>query len=106
VADAYCLKPVIRRDTRFHDQLSDAAASAPRNLAEGFGRVYHPEFARFAIIAKASEQEVLNHFIAAHQRGLLTDQELDHGDHAARRALKVVNGLIAYLESTPKWGRD
>ena len=106
VADAYCLKPPIRRDFKFHDQLSDAAASAPRNIAEGFGRVYHPEFARFAIIAKASEQEVLNHFIAAHQRGLLTDQELDQGDHAARRALKVINGLIAYLESTPDWGRD
>ena len=106
VADGYCLKPAIRRDFKFHDQLSDAAASAPRNIAEGFGRVYHPEFARFAIIAKASEQEVLNHLIAAHTRGLLSDQELDLGDHAARRALKVLNGLIAYLESTPEWGRD
>ena len=69
-------------------------------------RRVRPEFAQFAIIAKASEHEVLNHFIDAHQRRYITDMELDLGDHAVRRALKVLNGLIAYLESTPNWGRD
>src|SRR5688572_31141678 len=54
-----CERPAIATDLKFHDQLSDAAASGPRNIAEGFGRYYHPEFARFARIAKASEQEVL-----------------------------------------------
>jgi four helix bundle protein len=105
LAHGYAQRPAIQRDFKFHGQLVDAAASAPRNIAEGFGRVYHPEFARFAIIAKASEHEVLNHFIDAHQRRYLTDMELDRGDHAARRAIKVLNGLIAYLEATPNWGR-
>jgi four helix bundle protein len=105
LAHGYCERPAIQRDFKFRNQLIDAAASAPRNIAEGFGRVYHPEFARFAIIAKASEQEVLNHFIDAHQRGYINDAELDRGDHAARKALKVLNGLIAYLEATPNWGR-
>lgn len=105
LAHSYCERPAIQRDRKFCDQLMDSAASAPRNIAEGFGRVYHPEFARFAIIAKASEQEVLNHFIDAHHRRYITDIELDRGDHAARKALKVLNGLIAYLEATPDWGR-
>ena len=105
LAHGYCERPAIQDDFKFRQHLVDAAASAPRNIAEGFGRVYHPEFARFAIIAKASEQEVLNHFIDAHQRRYLTDQELDRGDHAARKAIKVLNGLIAYLEATPNWGR-
>ena len=105
LAHGYCQRPAIQRDFKFREQLVDAAASAPRNIAEGFGRVYHPEFARFAIIAKASEQEVLNHFIDAHQRRYLTDVELDCGDHAARKAIKVLNGLIAYREATPNWGR-
>ena len=106
IANVYCEKPVIRRDFKFRDQLADAAASAPRNIAEGFGRVYHPEFARFAIIAKASEQEVLNHLIDAHKRHYIDDAEYDRGDHAARKALKVLNRLIDYLESTPAWGRE
>jgi four helix bundle protein len=105
VVHAYCERPAIERDFKFREQLVDAAASAPRNIAEGFGRVYHPEFARFAIIAKASEHEVLNHLIDAHQRRYITDAELDRGDQAARKALKVLNGLIAYLEATADWGR-
>lgn len=105
LTDGFCDKPVIQRDFKFRNQLLDSAASAPRNIAEGFGRVYHPEFARFALIAKASEQEVLNHLIDAHKRRYITDTEFDQGDHAVRKALKVLNGLIRYLESTPDWGR-
>ena len=106
LADGYCQKPAIRRDVRFRDQLSDAACSAPRNIAEGFGRKSHRDFAKFAIIARASEQEVLNHFIAAHEKGYLDATEFDRGDHAVRKAVRVLNGLIAYLESTPDWGRQ
>jgi four helix bundle protein len=101
----YCAKPPIRRDHRFHDNLSDAASSAPRNIAEGWGRKYHREFARFAIIARGSEQEVLASLHEGHERGFISASELDAGDHAARKALKVLNGLINYLESTPDWGR-
>ena len=57
MVDRLCERPAIATDVKFHGQLSDAAASGPRNIAEGFGRYYHPEFARFARIAKSSEQE-------------------------------------------------
>jgi four helix bundle protein len=97
----YCEKPGIKRNFKFHDQLADAAASAPRNIAEGFGRKSHREFSRFAYIARGSEHEVLNSLVEAHQKGLITDEELDRGDHAVRKALKVLNGLINYLNSTP-----
>jgi four helix bundle protein len=101
----YCEKPAIKRDFRFHDNLADAASSAPRNIAEGYGRKYHREFARFAIIARASEQEVLECLAEARDRGYIDTIEFDAGDHAARKALKVLNRFIAYLESTPDWGR-
>ena len=100
VADTYCAKPAIASRFKFRDQLADAASSAPRNIAEGFGRKSHRDFARFAIIARGSEQEVLNHFIEAHEKGYIDAIEYDRGDHAARKAIKVLNGLIAYLEST------
>jgi four helix bundle protein len=101
----YCAKSAIRGDFRFRNNLVDAASSAPRNIAEGYGRKYHREFARFAIIARGSEREVLECLGEAHERGLISASEFDAGDHAARKALSVLNGLIAYLEATPDWGR-
>ena len=41
----------------------------------------------------------------ARDRGYIDAIEFDAGDHAARKALKVLNRLIAYLEATPDWGR-
>jgi four helix bundle protein len=101
----YCARDSIRRDFKLRDQLADAASSAPKNIAEGFGRKTHREFARFCYIARGSEQEILDSFIEAHQKGYINDQELDQGDHAVRKALKVLNRFIAYLESTPDWGQ-
>jgi len=45
--------PVIH-DRRFRDQVRDAASSVTRNIAEGFGRYRHREFAQFASIARGS----------------------------------------------------
>lgn len=71
----------------------------------GFGRSYHPEAARFARIAKGSEVEVLNHFIDAHDKGFLSDEESARHEHAVKKALKAVNGWIRYLEDTPDFGK-
>jgi four helix bundle protein len=105
-ADRLCAKDVIKRDFKFRDQLADAAASGPRNIAEGFGRFHHPDFAKFARIAKASEHEVLNHLRHARAKAYITQGELDDGLHAARKALKAVNGLIRYLDATPDYGKQ
>ena len=88
-------------DFKFRDQLRDSARSAPRNIAEGFGRFKHKEFAQFARVAKGSEAEVLNHFIDAVESGYMSKEEFPRFEHAARKALKAVNGLIHYLETTP-----
>ena len=105
VANGYCEKPELKRDLKLRAQLADAASSAPKNIAEGFGRKTHREFARYCYIARGSEQEVLDSFIEAHQKRHISDVEFDAGDHAVRRALKVLNRLIAYLDSTPNWGQ-
>jgi four helix bundle protein len=105
VANECCEKKALRRDFKLRTQLSDAASSAPKNIAEGFGRKSHREFARFCYIARGSEQEVLDSFIEAHQKRYISSIELDRNDHAARKALKVLNGLITYLDSTPDWGQ-
>jgi four helix bundle protein len=101
LALAICRQPRVRQDWKFRSQLEDASASAPRNIAEGFGRFHHKEFARFVVIARASEQEVLNHFHDAVAREYLAAAALPAHVVAARRALKAASGLIRYLESTP-----
>jgi four helix bundle protein len=94
-------RPQVQRDFKFRDQLWDSARSAPRNIAEGFARFKHKEFAQFARVAKGSEGEVLNHFIDAVDSGYLTKEEFGRFEHAAKKALKAVNGLIRHLETTP-----
>jgi four helix bundle protein len=101
LADAFLAKPDVVRRFKFCDQLSDAAHSGPRNIAEGFARFRHKEFAQFVRVAKGSVAEVLNHFVDARDLRLLSDEEFIHAEHTARRALKAANGLIRYLESTP-----
>jgi len=99
--DLFLLSPDFRRHYKFCDQLSDAVRSAPRNIAEGFARFKHKEFAQFVRIAKGSEAEVLNHLIDARDQRLITDDEFLLAEHLIKRALKAANGLIRYLESTP-----
>ena len=48
----------IKRELRFRSQIIDAAASAARNVAEGFGRYNPTEIARFLDVSRASALEV------------------------------------------------
>jgi len=99
--DEFLERPNVKSKYRLRDQLSDAARSAPSNIAEGFGKFGNKEFARFARIAKGSEVEVINHLIDLHDQRLISEDELLVTEHMARRALKAVVGLIRHLESTP-----
>jgi four helix bundle protein len=89
------------KDFKLHGQIREAARSAPRNIAEGFDRYTHRDFARFVRIAKASEVELLNHFQEAFDSGHMTAVERRDLEHAAKEAIKAANGLTRYLESTP-----
>jgi four helix bundle protein len=99
--DEYLERPNVKRRYRLHDQLSDAVRSGPANIAEGFGKYGNKEFARFARIAKGSEVEVLNHLIDLRDQKLISEDELMLAEHAARKAINAVVGLIRHLETTP-----
>ena len=94
-------QPDVARDFKFREQLLDASRSAPRNIAEGFARYKHKEFAQFVRIAKGSVAEVLNHFIDAVDNGYLSPADFPRYEHACKKALAAINGLIRYLETTP-----
>ena len=101
LVDLFLLSPDFRQHFKFSEQLDDAVRSGPRNIAEGFGRYRHKEFAQFVRIAKGSESEVLNHLIDAYDQGLITRDEFAHAEAIARRAMKAATGLIRYLETHP-----
>ena len=94
-------RPDVQRDFKFRDQVTDAARSAPRNIAEGFARYKHKEFAQFVRVAKGSMGEVLDAFVDAVDNGYLTPAEFAEHEHACKKALSAITGLIRYLESTP-----
>ena len=84
-------------DLKFRDQIRDAAASAPRNIAEGFGRYRPREFARFLHIARGSLHETRHHLHDALQRSYLTAGEHDRLIHLSDRALGASTALLRYL---------
>jgi four helix bundle protein len=88
-------------DFKFRDQLRDASRSAPRNIAEGFARYRHKEFAQFVRVAKGSMAEVLDAFIDAVDSGYLPAEDFPRHERACKQALAAINGLIRYLESNP-----
>src|SRR5687768_4978985 len=70
-----CRRATAARDYKLHDQVREAARSAPRNIAEGFGRYRHREFAQFVRIARGSELELVNHLQEAFDSGYLNEEE-------------------------------
>ena len=90
-------KTEVKRDFLFCNQIRDAAASAPRNIAEGFGRRSHADFARFLDVARGSLAECQNHLVDAVDRGYLSQQEFVSLNALAERASGAVAGLQRYL---------
>jgi len=93
-------RPVVNGDVRFCSDLRDAAASAPRNIAEGFGRRTHAEFARFLDVARASLMECQNHLEDAVDRHYIARDECDQLLTLARRTGGAVAALQRYLRGS------
>jgi four helix bundle protein len=89
--------PQVRTDLRFREQVRDAAASAPRNIAEGFGRRSHREFAHFLDIARGSLMECQNHLQDAVDRGYLAQNDFNALNTLAQRTCGAVARLQRYL---------
>jgi len=85
------------QDLKFREQIRDAAASAPRNIAEGFGRYRPREFSRFLHIARGSLHETRHHLHDALQRSYLAADKHDRLVHLSDRAIGASTGLLRYL---------
>jgi len=82
------------RDFKYRDQIEDSAASAARNIAEGFGRFRPGDFARFLEIARASLDETRNHLIDGRDRGYLDNPLYSRLQNLTRAARKSTTNLM------------
>jgi len=88
----------VSRDFEFRDQIRNAAASAPRNIAEGFGRYAPRDFSHYLRIANGSLMETSNHLQDGVDRGYFTPEQIADLQTVARRASAATTHLIRYLQ--------
>jgi four helix bundle protein len=89
----------ITRDFELRDQLRRSAASAPRNIAEGFGRYLPGDFARYLRFANGELKETYDALQDGFDRGHFTRDDVLRLQRLAKRASKASTSLIAYLRT-------
>jgi four helix bundle protein len=95
-----------KADRDFCHDIRRSSRSAPANIAEGFGRETHREFAHYLSIARASLLETDNHLQDACDCEYLTEAERQRLSALATRALKTATRLQSYLLRTPDRRRN
>jgi four helix bundle protein len=92
------------RDFEYCRQIRKSSSSAPRNLAEGFGRYLPGDFSKFVRIALGSLNETRDHLDAGLERRYLTAETHTELTVLARRATGTSVNLAKYLDRCKhKW---
>jgi four helix bundle protein len=94
-----CEQDPIAHDFGRRRQIEEAAARTTAHIAEGFGRFYPADFARFCGIARASLMESQNHLIDFVHKKYISEQRREALNKPAETALEEVSGLMEYLQS-------
>jgi four helix bundle protein len=89
----------VRRDEDFYRQIRNAASSAPRNIAEGFGRYQPAEFSQYLRIANGSLLETANHIQDGRDRGYFDTRSVEPLLALVRRASAATTRLLRYLRT-------
>jgi four helix bundle protein len=87
-----------RQDFEFRKQLREAASAAPRLMAEGFGRYYPAEFARYLRLANGELSEILESLDDGVHRGHFTCDQIVPIQRLAKRSSKAACRLVIYLD--------
>jgi four helix bundle protein len=95
------------KDFEYCRQIRRSASSAPRNIAEGFGRFLPGDFARFIRTARGSLEETQDHLDAGRERGYMTVEAHAEMRRLAHRALGASTRFILYLDrAAADWKKD
>ena len=88
-------------DLRFCSQAHDAASSMTRNIAEGFGRYHHKEFAQFLSFARGSAFELGDCLKDGVSRGYWSKDSTKDAVVLCERTIAALTRLINYLRAHP-----
>ena len=89
----------VNRDFDFRNQIRDAADSAERNVAEGFGRYNPSVFATFLDFSRGSACETKSLLKKGLACGYFSADDFERLDCLATRALQAVASFQRYLRS-------
>lgn len=87
-----------KRDFEFRKQIRESAASAPRLMAEGFGRYYPAEFARYLRLANGELAETIESLDDGVDRSHFTKEQIIPLQRLAKRSSKAATRLAADLD--------
>jgi four helix bundle protein len=90
---AITARPAVSRHRRYCDQVEDAVSSGCSNVAEGFARYEHADFARYLSYSLASLNEVQDRLDEARVRHFVTEEEFGALWHLSVRAIRAVTEL-------------
>ena len=97
VIDLVRRTPLAARDFKFAAQLTDAAASVPSNITEGFHRFRATEFAQFLRYARGSLAEAEKRLQTGVRKHYFRQGEVDPLLRLARRLGKGLTNFGEYL---------
>jgi four helix bundle protein len=89
----------VARDFKFRNQIRGSSASAPSNIAEGFGRYYPKENVPYVNTAKASLEETQNHLLHGQRRRYWRQEDFEKAWTLSKRALGATLRYLHYLET-------
>ena len=96
-----CAAGEFYRDFDLKDQIRRAAVSSMSNVAEGFGRKSHKDFAHFLDLARGSTLEVQSLLYVASDLNYIQDSEFQRLYGLANETLALIAGLTSYLRGRP-----
>lgn len=96
---ALCEHPPIARDFARRKQIEESSSRTTAHIAEGFGRFYPADFARFCVTARSSLMESQSHLIDFVHKRYIGEERRQELNQLAVTALEEVTGLIEYLQS-------
>ena len=101
VPEIYSLVKKLPGEERYAlgDQMRRAAVSIPANIAEGQGRQYPAEFARFLSIALGSLSELDTLLLVAQRLTYLTSEEVESLAPLMIETRKLIYGLLQSKKS-------
>jgi four helix bundle protein len=92
-----CRTPPLQADFEFRNQLRNAAESAPRLIAEGFGRWSHRDFSRYLVMSRSELMELQSNLLALGRRKAVPKETVDELYALTEQTIKTVNALRASL---------